>query len=199
MLYTIYSALFFFSILAPNRNISGVQIYFFSFAAKKYWLGRGFFKVCGRNIPPAWYVNSQLQGMYQPSFFEVPPLRSGEPVASQHLYLLVNTSHVKDDETDILQAVDAFAPWGECFVKHPNKFELLHLMALTCQKSTLTGGLPRHLKDFRPDHYGLTVSVKYQQDHFLFTHHYHLSVSQIPSIPSSKLAEFESVQHISAG
>lgn len=70
-------------------------------------------KVCGRNIPPAWYVNSQLRGLYQPSFFEVSLCvafsPSSELVAFQHFYLLDNPSHVKDDKVDKLQAVDAFA------------------------------------------------------------------------------------------
>lgn len=129
--------------IMKKNKIKELEILFF-ILRKENWLGRCFSKVCGRNIPPVWYVNSQLRDMYQPSFFVVPPLRSGEPVASERLYLLDNPSHVKDDKVDILQAVDAFAPRGVRFVKHPNKFELLHLMVLTCQRSFLIGGLPKH-------------------------------------------------------
>lgn len=67
----------------------------------------------GETFLLAWYVNSQLRGLYQPSLFDVSPRvafsPSAEPLASSHFYLLDSPSHVKDDEVDTLQAVDALA------------------------------------------------------------------------------------------
>lgn len=90
--------------------------------------------MCGRNIPPAWYDNSQLRGLYQPLcflFFSPPKFLSsvafppsGEPTASHDFYLLDNPSHVKNDNADMLQSAGAFTHRGEGFVKHPSKFEL---------------------------------------------------------------------------
>lgn len=88
--------------------------------------------VCGRNIPPAWYDNSQLRGLYQPLCFLPPPkflssaafALSGEPAASHDFCLLDDPSHVKNDNADMLQSAGAFTHRGEGFVKHPSKFEL---------------------------------------------------------------------------
>ena len=139
--------------------------------------------MCGRNIPPAWYVNSQLRGLYQPSvslwsFSCVDVSPSAELVASLHLYLLDNPSHVKDDIVDTLQAAVAFARWGERFVRqHPNKFRDTYMpreFAHWTSAKTLKRSQTRSWRS-----YG---EAKYLQDLSVFTHldrFFHLQISPI--------------------
>ena len=155
--------------------------------------------MCGRNIPPAWYVNSQLRGLYQPSvslwsFSCVDVSPSAELVASLHLYLLDNPSHVKDDVVDTLQAAVVFARWGERFVQqHPNKFhdtymprEFAHWTAAKTLKRSQTRSL------------WSDGEAEYLQDRSVFAHlgrFFHLQISSIRFYKACTLLVVSYLEH----
>lgn len=73
-------------------------------------------------------------------------------------------------------------------------------MALTCQRSLLIGGLPKHYKEAKPDHYDLTPSVK-QSINRIILYLLIIITSFIYKSPQSFLSElavFECAQHIFA-
>lgn len=84
------------TLISSTELWTNTQLHNWSFSEKRKWLGCCFTKVCGRNIPPAWYVNSQLQGLYQPSFFEVALCVGFYPSGELSIfYLLGNPSRVQ--------------------------------------------------------------------------------------------------------
>lgn len=70
-------------------------------------------------------------------------------------------------------------------------------MALTCQRSLLIGGLPKHHKEAQPDHYDLTLSVKHSINRIILYLLIIITSFIYKSLQSflSELAVFECVQH----